>query len=110
MTEIAPTEKHLSDPYVLQLIEALSMQQDRIEELEGALLEICRWGCIAPEDQRATVDVARRALAEQGGTPKTGSEIAANTELEQCPVYPCGLHPHCSCGVMEKGAADRGAG
>ena len=33
-TEIEPTLEQLSDPYVLQLIEALSGQQDRIEELE----------------------------------------------------------------------------
>ncbi len=31
---ISPSVKHLNDPYVLQLIEALSRQQDQIEELE----------------------------------------------------------------------------
>ena len=42
MTELSPTEEHLKDPYVLQLIEALSMQQDRIEELEEGA---CRFNC-----------------------------------------------------------------
>ena len=30
--ELSPTEGHLNDPYVLQLIEALSRQQDEIED------------------------------------------------------------------------------
>ena len=34
MSKHMPTEAHLTDPYVLQLLEALSAQQDRIEELE----------------------------------------------------------------------------
>ena len=33
MTEIKPTSDHLSDPYVLQLIEALSRRDDEIESL-----------------------------------------------------------------------------
>jgi len=33
VSELSPTYEHLSDPYVLQLIEALSMQQDEIEDL-----------------------------------------------------------------------------
>ena len=40
-------------------------KEDRIGVLEGALREISRWGCIAPEDQRATVDVARAALGKE---------------------------------------------
>ena len=32
---INPTKDHLSDPYVLQLIEALSKQQDEIEDLKA---------------------------------------------------------------------------
>ena len=32
-TEIEPTLDHLSDPYVLQLIKALSMRQDEVERL-----------------------------------------------------------------------------
>ena len=35
MSEITPTADHLNDPYVLQLIEALSKLDDRIEELEA---------------------------------------------------------------------------
>lgn len=34
MSEIQPTEAHLTDPYVLQLIEALSMQQDQLEDCQ----------------------------------------------------------------------------
>jgi len=34
MSKHMPTEAHLTDPYVLQLLGALSAQQDRIEELE----------------------------------------------------------------------------
>jgi len=40
--ELSPTKEHLLDPYVLQLIEALSHQQDRIEELEEGS---CRYNC-----------------------------------------------------------------
>ena len=42
MTEIQPTPEHLSDPYVLQLIQALSQQQDLIETLENGA---CRFHC-----------------------------------------------------------------
>jgi hypothetical protein len=35
-----------------------------IERLHGVLNQIAMWGCIAPEDQRATSDVARQALKE----------------------------------------------
>ncbi len=34
MSELSPTPEHLQDPYVIQLIEALSMQQDEIEDLK----------------------------------------------------------------------------
>ena len=34
MSELRPTEDDLRNPYVLQLIEALSYQQDMIEDLE----------------------------------------------------------------------------
>lgn len=37
MIELSPTPEHLKDPYVLQLIEGLSMQQDQIEELEESI-------------------------------------------------------------------------
>lgn len=37
MSEIKPTLEQLQDPYVLQLIEALSMRQDEIETLADAL-------------------------------------------------------------------------
>ena len=39
MSEITPTADHLNDPYVLQLIEALSKRDDHIEELESYLDE-----------------------------------------------------------------------
>ena len=38
--EIEPTMDHLSDPYVLRLIEALSGQQDDIEEYQQRMDEI----------------------------------------------------------------------
>ncbi len=37
MSELSPTMEHLKDPYVLQLIEALSMQQDELEDAEDVL-------------------------------------------------------------------------
>ena len=46
--------------------EYLAEKDKRIVVLEGALKKISRWGCIAPEDQQATVDIARAALKEKG--------------------------------------------
>ena len=40
MTELRPTKEHLEDSYVLQLIEALSKQQDDIEEYQERTDEI----------------------------------------------------------------------
>ena len=37
MSCIEPKPEHLSDPYVLQLIETICKQDDRIEELEHAI-------------------------------------------------------------------------
>lgn len=34
MSEINPTNEHLADPYVLQLIQQLCIQDDRIDDLE----------------------------------------------------------------------------
>ena len=36
-SEISPTREHLEDPYVLQLIRALSMQQDEISDLRDEI-------------------------------------------------------------------------
>ena len=37
MSELKPTMENLTDPYVLQLIEALGRRDDEIERLEGDL-------------------------------------------------------------------------
>lgn len=38
---LSPTEEHLNDPYVLQLIEALSRMMDEIEDLEAEVQRLC---------------------------------------------------------------------
>ena len=38
---------------------------DEIERLRAALDQIAMWQCIAPEDQRGTVNVAREALEQE---------------------------------------------
>lgn len=49
--ELTPTAEHLNDPYILQVIEALSSQQDDIEELMRELdkerIEISRLHLVA---------------------------------------------------------------
>lgn len=42
MSELLPTDENLRDPYVLQLIEGLSQQQDDIEDLENAMYAFFR--------------------------------------------------------------------
>jgi hypothetical protein len=63
--EIKPTLDHLSDPYVLQLIEAIGQRDDRIEELERDLdnerargIHTCHSKCQRP------LCVAHRRIAE----------------------------------------------
>jgi hypothetical protein len=41
--EIQPTMDHFSDPYVLQLIETISKQDDEIERLRDALRYLETW-------------------------------------------------------------------
>jgi hypothetical protein len=66
--EIKPTLDHLSDPYVLQLIEAIAQRDDRIEELERDLdnerargIHTCHSKCQRP------LCVAHRRIAELEG-------------------------------------------
>lgn len=43
MSEIEPKPEHFEDPYVLQLIEALSRQQDEIEDLSSENRKLRLW-------------------------------------------------------------------
>ena len=60
--EIKPTKEQLSDPYVLQLIEALAMCDDHIEQLEGALDIIVNGYVTDDHNTREIQGIASKAL------------------------------------------------
>ena len=60
--EIKPTKEQLSDPYVLQLIEALAMRDDHIEQLEGALDIIVNGYVTDDHNTREIQGIASKAL------------------------------------------------
>ena len=89
-TMLSPLTKHLEDPYVLQLIEALSKQQDEIEELQGnrsAFIDDLQAACdsLHAENQvlRTALSAASDHLDYCGYGDQWERECAVEQGLEQ---------------------------
>ena len=68
--EIQPTMDHFSDPYVLQLIEALAKQQDQIEDLKREKADVIRLTEVVKSKERQIDDLVARATILQQDTQK----------------------------------------
>lgn len=100
MSEISPTPEHLEDPYVLQLIEALSMQQDQIEDLTAEVEQLQKIRQAASKvantnkvsEGRYVPRTFWRDLYEALGFTAADRQESRDTSYdnEQCPV--CGFY------------------
>ena len=97
MSELSPTKKHLTDPYVLQLIEALSMQQDEILDLEA---EIERLQALAnqirtdwiPANKRLSSEVRSLKLLIGCAIKAAGGEIRLTEEVLRDSAFHEAIH------------------
>jgi len=64
MSDLLPTAENLNDPYVIQLIEALSWEQDRIEELFKRIAELEAAAGTTRIDQYICIDLEKELVRE----------------------------------------------